>query len=57
MNYGDPDHQELFERVKALFPRDRMMSENLKLVRALFPLLFQFLILLLDYTLDAIDTT
>ena len=34
-----------------------MMSENLKLVRALFPLLFQFLILLLDYTLDSINTT
>lgn len=52
MNYGDPDHMQRFELLKSIFPDSYTMKDNLQLLRAIFPLLFQFVILCLDYTFD-----
>lgn len=52
MSYGDPDHMHRFELLKSIFPDSYTMKDNLQLLRAIFPLLFQFVILCLDYTFD-----
>ena len=57
MNYGDPDRQARFETLKTFFPESLTMRDIFQLLRLIFPLLIQFVILALDYTLDAVDTT
>ncbi len=57
MNYGDPDRQAMFETLKTFFPESLTMRDIFQLLRLIFPLLIQFVILALDYTLDAVDTT
>jgi hypothetical protein len=56
MNYGDPDHMHRFELVKSIFAENFTMKDILQFLRSLFPLFFQLIIFILDYTLDSVDT-
>ncbi len=68
MNYGDPDHMVRFEFVKSIFPENFTMKDivscffknslaiQLQYLRSVFPLFFQLIIFILDYTLDSVDT-
>jgi hypothetical protein len=57
INYGDPDHQSKFETLMSLVPPSFTIKDVFALGRAVFPLMIQFVILALDYTLDAVDTS
>ena len=57
LNYGDPDHQSKFETLMSLVPPTFTIKDVFALGRAVFPLMIQFIILALDYTLDAVDTS
>ena len=67
MNYGDPDHMVRFEFVKSIFPENFTMKDivssffkskliQLQYLRSVFPLFYQLIIFILDYTLDSVDT-
>jgi hypothetical protein len=57
VNFGDPDHQVKFDTLISLFPSTYTIRDIFGLVRVMFPLLVQFVVLALDYTLDAVDTS
>ncbi len=57
INYGDPDHQSKFDTLLSIVPPTFTIRDIFGLARVLFPLMIQFLILALDYTLDAVDTS
>jgi hypothetical protein len=57
LNYGDPDHQSKFETLMSFFPASFTIKDIFAFGRAIFPLMVQFIILAMDYTLDAIDTS
>jgi hypothetical protein len=57
INFGDPDHQAKFDTLMSMFPSTYTIRDIFGLMRVLFPLLVQFVILALDYTLDAVDTS
>lgn len=57
INYGDPDHQSKFDILMSLVPPTFTIKDVFALARAIFPLMIQFCILALDYTLDAVDTS
>ena len=57
VNFGDPDHQAKFDTLISFFPSTFTIRDIFSLVRVMFPLLVQFVILAFDYTLDAVDTS
>eukprot|EP00347_Sterkiella_histriomuscorum_P006408 403352880 len=55
LHYGDPDYVWLFTPILEVFPQHFTVSENLYFSRYLFPLIFQLIVLLMDYSLDSVD--
>lgn len=56
LKYGTGSYEFFFSIIKAYFPTNFTVGENLKLTRQLFPLLFQFVLIFCDCTIDANPT-
>lgn len=52
-NYGNENFQFLIDLMYRYFPESFTVGQNMKLTRNLFPLLFQFVLIVCDHTIDA----
>lgn len=52
-NYGTGQWDFIVNLMYGYFPRNFTVGENLKLTRQLFPLLFEFVLIFCDFTIDA----
>ena len=53
LKYGTGQYDVVFTGMYAHYPENNTIGENMKLTRQLFPLIFQFVIVFCDLTLDA----
>mmetsp|Transcript_42903 Transcript_42903/g.31335 ORF Transcript_42903/g.31335 Transcript_42903/m.31335 type:complete len:104 (-) Transcript_42903:380-691(-) len=50
--FGDPDQMMFINLILSFLPSKYTIAENLMLLRSMFPLFYQLIILILDYTIE-----
>lgn len=53
LKYGTGKYEYFFNLLYWYFPESFTIGENMKLTRELFPLLFQLVLIVCDFTIDA----
>jgi hypothetical protein len=51
--YGSGQWDFLLKIMYSYFPQNFTVGENMRLTRQLFPILFEFVLIFIDYTIDA----